>query len=251
MNIKLQFTAAAVAGLLVTGFPSAFAQNWTLASPPITNWSSIAMSADGSRLVEAAGTFDGLKGLIYFSTNGGTSWITSAAPEQSWSAVAANAGADKLTATVTAYGFPSGVWTSTNSGLDWTQTSAPTTNWWNGVASSADGIKLIVTDRGFYRYPSWIFISTNRGADWQRTVAIGPGAEHLTSIASSADGTKCMGASSWHIYASNDSGRLGRPRALPATSSVRAGSGLTPRLMEIAGLRSGRTDGFTYLVTLV
>jgi len=54
MGAKDRLRAAAVAGLLLTGFLSAFAQNWTLTSAPITNWSVLAMSANGSTMAAVA-----------------------------------------------------------------------------------------------------------------------------------------------------------------------------------------------------
>src|SRR5882762_8109222 len=55
---------------------------------------------------------------------------------------------------------------------NWAQTSAPS-GLWSGVASSADGSKLVAaarfTDTGFN--PSGIYVSTNSGRIWQLTSA--------------------------------------------------------------------------------
>ncbi|MGO8676363.1 MAG: hypothetical protein ACLQVX_10895 [Limisphaerales bacterium] len=51
---------------LIATTTGALAQNWTLTSAPLTNWSCVASSADGTKLVAAVNG-----GLIYASTNSG------------------------------------------------------------------------------------------------------------------------------------------------------------------------------------
>jgi len=95
---------------------------------------------------------------------------------------------------------------------DWTQTSAPS-QLWSGVASSADGSKLVAaarfTGRGFN--PSGVYVSTNSGRTWRLTSAP---IQYWGRVASSADGTQLfvIGADnpSWppgaRIYRSGDAG---------------------------------------------
>ena len=66
--------------------------------------------------------------------------------------------------------------------LNWMKTTAPS-NYWDGVVSSSDGTRLFTAG-----YPS--YYSTNSGGSWQE---FSP-ALYLYSIASSADGTKLVGA---------------------------------------------------------
>jgi len=70
---------------------------WTKANVPVKNWSSVASSADGNRLVAVS---DG----IYISTNAGVNWIDSHAPAASWTSVASSADGSQL---VAAAGGPS------------------------------------------------------------------------------------------------------------------------------------------------
>jgi len=76
------------------------------------------------------------------------------------------------------------IYTSTNSGATWAATSAPTTNW-SGIASSADGAKLVAM------CPFALFTSSDFGSDWavalQSTqLEFGP---PFSAVASSSDGT--------------------------------------------------------------
>src|SRR5690348_9551054 len=107
-----------------------FAQTWTQTSAPSNDWVSVASSADGSKLVAAAGLTNGGDGLIYISTNSGVDWMHTSAPTDSWTTVASSADGTKLVAAT------SGdlIYTSTNSGFDWATTSAPSNNW-NSVVS--------------------------------------------------------------------------------------------------------------------
>ncbi len=212
MGAKDRLRAAAVAGLLLTGCPSAFGQNWTLTSAPITNWTSIAMSADGDKLVATS------SGLIYASTNFGTVWIPTEAPENYWSSVASSADGTKLAAVALWDAPPAGIWTSTNSGLSWMPSNDPKTNRWVGIASSAGGDNLVAIDSGGYHYPGRVFTSTNCGAAWANPYLVWP-AEHLTSVATSADGARSMVASTYSIYASEDFGQTWTPAGAPGNWS--------------------------------
>jgi hypothetical protein len=99
----------------------------------------------------------------------------------------------------------------------WTQTSAPSTNWL-GIASSADGTKLVVLSD-----PYEIYVSTNSGSTWQKATN-GPELSSgivWSSLAGSADGSIFVAAAfSWNfvgnggIYVSTNSG-IGWTRATP------------------------------------
>ena len=148
------------------------------------NWSSIACSADGTKIVaESSG------GGIWISTNSGDTWMQTSAPNTNWVCVVSSADGTKLAA-------PAGstIYTSTNSGITWTPNDTPTS--FSFVASSADGDKLVGLGGGH------VFISTNSGATWTQTSA--PSSllgypVNWTSAASSADGTQLM-ASGYYIY---------------------------------------------------
>jgi len=201
MNTHKQLQAAAVAGLLLTGFPSAFAQNWTLTSAPITNWNSVAMSAAGSKLVGVAGDYP-VSSPIFYSTNGGTTWTESDAPPRLWGTVATSADGNKCIAA--GYGA---VYISTNAGANWTFTAiTPTNNAWAAVGASADGETLVAADAGTGpHFPSLLFASTDHGATW--TVRVEEYMNRITAVTSSADGSYWLAGGaifSSFILASND-----------------------------------------------
>jgi hypothetical protein len=165
-------------GCLFTAVNPLSAQTWTQTSAPTDVWTSIACSADGSRLVAADATVN----QIYTSTNYGTTWTQSGAPNTNWTCVASSADGTNLVATVDG----GGIYTSTNSGAAWTLTSAPT-NAWSSVASSADGSKLVAAVNG-----GGIYASTDSGVTWTPTSAANAS---WTCVASSADGTKLAAVS--------------------------------------------------------
>jgi hypothetical protein len=162
---------AALAGLFTWVNP-AFAQTWTQTSAPVTNWTSIACSADGSKVVATAvGGFPGNVGPIYLSTNSGVTWAQATAPIANWDSVASSADGTKLVAS----GYQS-VYLSPDSGATWAPVSGVSGR---RVVSSADGMQLFLSDG---------FRSTNSGASWTPV----PGGGWV--IASSADGTKLVSA---------------------------------------------------------
>ncbi len=152
-------------GLLVAAL--ARGQTWTLTSANTNlNWTSMASSADGSKL---AATASG----IYLSTNSGAEWTTSSAPAEAWSSIASSADGTHLIAA------DGSVYLSTNSGSTWTPLKTPPGNL---VASSADGSKLMAVQA-----TGLISISTNSGATW----FVGTNMSRVWSdIACSADGSK-------------------------------------------------------------
>jgi hypothetical protein len=189
------------------GACSAFAQTWTQTSAPSNNWASVASSADGSKLVAAAGLSYGGDGLIYISTNSGVGWMPTSAPTDSWTTVASSADGTKLVAAA------SGdlIYISTNSGFSWVPTSAPS-NYWTSVASSANGSKLLAAANS-----DLIYFSTNSGSDWMPADA--PVAS-WESVACSADGTKAVAANGNvadnQVWISEDSGATWTQADLPS-----------------------------------
>jgi photosystem II stability/assembly factor-like uncharacterized protein len=159
-------------------------------------WSSVASSADGTKL--AAATFD--QGRIYVSTNSGSTWNNAGAPSQKWNAVASSADGTRLVAAA----YNDGIYTNTGAG--WNECGAPIAPWYS-VASSSDGTKLVAGGQG-----GPIFVSTDSGATWTSNSVPGyvPGYVFWISIASSADGTRLI-AENGHpligpIYTSTNSG---------------------------------------------
>ena len=114
---RLLLTIAALAVILTN---PALAQTWTQTSAPITNWTSVASSADGTKLVALV-----YGGPIYKSTNSGATWTITTAPITNWQAAAASADGTKLVAVVDG----GQIYLSSNSGETWAAASTPATNW--------------------------------------------------------------------------------------------------------------------------
>jgi len=88
-NFKILLLASTV--LLTANF--ALAQIWTQTSAPNTNWTSIASSADGTKLVAVADL-----GGIWVSTDSGGTWTQTSAPQSGWFRVASSADGSGLAA---------------------------------------------------------------------------------------------------------------------------------------------------------
>jgi photosystem II stability/assembly factor-like uncharacterized protein len=163
--------------------------SWT-ARESNRNWSVVASSADGAKLVAADST-----GRIYTSTDSGTSW-TPRESNRVWHNLGSSADGTKLAAAV--YQDTS-IYTSTNSGFSWVPhgTSSPP-GYWNSMASSADGTRLMAV-----AWSDYIYISTNSGVTW--TARETP--RNWLGGASSADGMKLVAlVYNGQIYTSTNSG---------------------------------------------
>jgi hypothetical protein len=161
-------------------------------------WTSVASSADGTKLVAVVkpDPVTGGIGYIYTSMDSGATW-TQTGPQQYWQSVASSADGTKLVAVASLYWdaisqYQSGlghIYTSMDSGATWTQTG--TQQIWNSVASSSDGTKLVAVTNpeSSMLTTGHIYTSVDSGATWTQTGAPGNG---WTSVASSSDGTKLV-----------------------------------------------------------
>ena len=168
--------------------------NWATNSPTVSaNWSTIASSADGMKLIVGAGGVDfTTNGPLYGSVNAGLSWVSNNLPNQYWRSVASSADGQTLAAAVG--GRHSGpIYVSTNAGVSWALTSAPVTNW-QSVTISADGSKLAAVVRVA---ANPIFTSTNWGQSWQSQTL--PQAI-WSAVVSSADGARLYASGDQHIF---------------------------------------------------
>jgi hypothetical protein len=178
---EIRFLIVATSALYCATMP-AVAQLWVKTSAISNMWTSMACSADGSRLVAVAPTsIYGPRG-IFVSTNAGGNWQQTSSVSNDWQSVAASADGSKIVA----LGFE-GVYVSTNSGFDWLMTTDPNA-YWGQVACSGDGTKWIAVG-GYYSGPrSSIYISTDSGSTWFSNSLVWQGG--WSGTASSADGTK-------------------------------------------------------------
>jgi hypothetical protein len=251
-------------------------KTWIQTSSVSTNWSCVASSADGTKLVAAVGggVYQGA-GLIYISTNSGTTWSATAAPSEDWMSVASSTDGTKLVAVA------DNVYISSDSGLTWVP-SGPTSSRWQAVACSADGFRAVAGGHftSLYTLPytgPWrsaegppngggcgacsadatklvaitcrggtICTSTNSGANWTSTSVRN---DRWSGVASSADGAKLV-AVGWIeddppggdglIYTSTNSGASWAPTAAPSnrwTSVATSADGVM--LVAVAYLAQG------------
>jgi photosystem II stability/assembly factor-like uncharacterized protein len=105
---------------------------WTSNNVALGSWSSVAMSADGTKLIAAANP-----GGISTSTDSGMTWTSNNVPDASWYSVASSVDGSKLVAVGTV-----GIYTSLNAGATWVSNNVPGTSWYS-VAMSSDGCKMI------------------------------------------------------------------------------------------------------------
>ena len=178
--------------VLAGNLTGSFGVNWTAQNSGSRFWSSIASSADGTKLVASTRSAQ-----LYTSSDSGVIW-TARHISQNWDGVASSADGTKLVAVSN----PGQIYTSTDSGVIWT--AQHNRRNWYGVASSADGTKLVaVSDDVLRPGAGVIYTSTDSGVAWTARGPILP----WRSVTSSADGTKLVAAANYgQIYTSADSG---------------------------------------------
>lgn len=162
---------------------------------PVQGWTAVASSSDGTKLAA-------LGGLIYTSADSGATWTAHAwgGHTGGYSAFSIASSSDGTKLVATTYGEH--IYTSADSGTTWIAHGP--SHYWSGVASSADGTRLVALDGGGGG-GGYIYTSTDSGTNWtQRGIFA-----NWSRVASSADGTRLVatyGGTSGQIYISTDSG---------------------------------------------
>ena len=157
------------------------------------NWSSIAGSTDGSKLVAAA-----WGGKIHTSSDAGVNWTEHpGAGDRNWLAVASSADGNKLAAL---YDWGGYIFTSSDAGVNWTARGVPGSHNWTAIASSADGNRLVAVAKD-----STVFTSSDAGVTW--TAQANSGFRKWSAVASSADGNKLVATvEDGTVFTSSDAG---------------------------------------------
>ena len=188
--------SALLCGLTV-GVNLASAQVWRLtAAPTNLDWTSVACSADGTKVVAAA---EG--GIICTSSDSGSSWRTNKPPGDGFRL------GPSVTSSADGTRFAAAAWdgffgASTNSGRTWLWSPTKSASAWHGsIVSSADGTRL-ASPRGY--------TSTNSGLTWESHEYY-----HYGRLCSSADGGKLVATAHTPAYGAppfstwnRDSGRI-------------------------------------------
>ena len=136
-----QYLAAVVelGGLIYTS--DDYGVNWVERASGIRDWTPIASSSDGTKLVAAE-----YNGAIYTSVDRGVTWVERASGIRNWSSITSSADGEKLAAV--GDDVEGAIYTSIDSGVTWVeQTSAGNRNWYS-IASSSDGTKLAAVVNG-------------------------------------------------------------------------------------------------------
>lgn len=154
--------------------------NWIQSGATAENYTSIASSSDGTKMVAA---FEGTGGNgIFLSIDSGITWLSSGASSSyEWQSVASSADGSKLIAAPT----DEPLYTSTNSGSTWVASSS-TSPAWTGVASSASGNNFVAVGNGG--------IYTNSGTTWVQSYSVS--GNGWTSVACSPNFTTIIAADS-------------------------------------------------------
>lgn len=185
-----------VASESVIGNFLSYADTWHQGNASDLNWTAIASSSDGTRLLASGYSSD-----IYLSTDSGQTWNGSSADnagELDWTGVATSSDGTRLAAVAS----DSGVYISTNSGSTWA-ISMPTNLPISGVASSSSGNNLVASV-----YNGFLLVSTNGGVHWIDGENTGNQSiiGTWTAVASSSSGSQMYAAYIGGIYSSSDYG---------------------------------------------
>ena len=187
MSIKPIRQRIAIALLLTLLGHHGLAQTWTQSSAPETNWTSVACSADGSKIAAVTCCL----GLVYLSTNSGMTWSSCDAPLTNYQSVSVSADGTTLIASASQGVF----FVSTNGGTSWTVSEMPGASCYS-FGCSADGVKWIVGGQ------ACVSLSKNAGATWNTDTNF-----VFELVASSAEGEILMGYETMRAMTfSSDSG---------------------------------------------
>lgn len=140
-------------------------------------WTAVACSSDGSRVVVAAwGDY------VYTSADGGNTWEKrTSLGTRNWRAIACSS--DGLKIVAAAYG--QNIFTSRDGGETWVERTASGSKNWISVDSSSDGNKLVAAGN----IGSYVYVSQDGGETWLQTTVTNPAIVKITP-----DGSKIAGA---------------------------------------------------------
>jgi photosystem II stability/assembly factor-like uncharacterized protein len=145
-------------------------------------WTSVACSADGTKLVASPDYW-----ALHTSADSGATWVSKNTPVREWLSVASSAdGSHLIAAAFPTSVLPGGIYTSEDYGTSWRSNNLAPYQWL-GVASSADGKKLVAVSK----YGP-IYTSLDAGYNWTSNSA--PSTNFWRAAASSADGNKLAAA---------------------------------------------------------
>lgn len=121
-------------------------------------------------------------GLIWLSTNSGSTWTASTAPTANWSSICCSGDGSKLAAVVN----NGNIYTSADSGANWTNRSdSAGTRYWRNIACSSDGGNLVATVEN--NTTGTVVISRDSGATWTNISLPAGASKSYKPVSCSAD----------------------------------------------------------------
>ncbi|MEI6075922.1 MAG: FG-GAP-like repeat-containing protein [Verrucomicrobiota bacterium] len=179
---------------------------WTNRTPHAGDWTCVASSADGTRLVAVGcgsvdfrAAHDGTDiyndgNSIWVSADSGATW-TAQSHISLWQAVASSADGSRLIAA-----DDYSIWLSSDYGVTWSQTCTNQAYAVDSLASSADGTRYVAGTAD-----GWILLSANSGATWKPQTIDSSG--NPVYVSSSSDGMALLAATrGGSIYYSTNAG---------------------------------------------
>ena len=139
--VAVDFGSTPSGGLIYTSTDAG--ANWNPTIAPSQQWVRVACSANGLKIVAAVG-YSSAPGYLWISDDGGASWnVQNSSTAQALDGCGLSADGVNLLACASTVDFTGLIYYSTNSGVNWVSTGL---QYWTGVASSADGTKLVAVD---------------------------------------------------------------------------------------------------------
>jgi photosystem II stability/assembly factor-like uncharacterized protein len=179
-----------------------------------SQWSAIATSGDGTKLVAAV---QGIPSDIYTSNDSGNTWVANnvdLSNNHYWSGIAMSADGTNLFTTDyyvsnATYTPPSTgyIFASTDGGATWTSDATLLSTYGaryiTQIATSSDGSRVAVVHPGM----SGMYVYIYNGSSWSTSAAVDAASHQFSCIASSSDGRNlAVGAITNYIYTSTDYG---------------------------------------------
>ncbi|MGR6797305.1 WD40/YVTN/BNR-like repeat-containing protein [Sphaerotilus sulfidivorans] len=172
--------------------------NWT-ERDSVRNWTDVASSSDGSRLVATVDNTG--SGLIYVSIDSGVTWATSGAPNIGWKSVASSADGLRLVAAASA------IYTSTDGGTNWNHSASLQVF---TVDSSSNGFVLAAVSHDSLANEG-LFVSLDAGSTWSKrrsSTAFDRSGGGWRPVKVSGDGKTIVASGGGHMHVSRDAGRI-------------------------------------------
>jgi hypothetical protein len=222
---------------------------WTerpAAGPSPQAWSAVAISANGTYALAAAGVPGVASGYVYWSGDSGATWTQTAAPQRNdWTSLTVSDNGATLYATALQQ-YTAPIYKSTDSGATWslipfTGTSVA----FYAIAGSSDGTKLIIGD---YAGGTGIWTSTDTGLNWTNNASYfqGQTIRYTGSVASSNSGTRLAVVANNSVWTSANSGATWTQETTPTGTNLYIACDMSGTTLYAVGNGDGTTGMYIW-----